>query len=96
MLPVVANDERTKFSIVAYSVVLLGVSLVPAIWLGPVYAVGSLLLGTLFALMAICGLSANVIGVGISALPFLADLPRPPLHRGGHGCRFDTLSGDLR
>ena len=59
MLPVVANDERTTRSIVAYSVVLLGVSLVPAIWLGPVYAVGSLLLGTLFALMAICGLSAT-------------------------------------
>ena len=59
MLPVVANDERVIVSIVAYSVVLLGVSLVPAIWLGPVYAAGSLLLGTVFTAMALRGLSAT-------------------------------------
>jgi heme o synthase len=59
MLPVVASDLRTTRSIVAYSIVLLGVSLVPAIWLGPFYAVGSILLGTVFALIAISGLFAT-------------------------------------
>jgi heme o synthase len=59
MLPVVADNERTARSIVAYSLVMVGVSLVPAIWLGPVYAVGSLLLGAVFVLLGVRGLSAT-------------------------------------
>lgn len=59
MLPVVANNQRTARSIVIYSVAMVGVSLVPAIWLGPVYAAGSLLLGALFLLMGLRGLSAT-------------------------------------
>jgi protoheme IX farnesyltransferase len=58
MLPVVASEERTTFSIVAYSIVLFAVSLLPALWLGPGYAAGSLLLGSLFVCLAIRGLTA--------------------------------------
>ena len=59
MLPVVANNQRTARSIVAYSWVMVGVSVVPAIWLGPIYAVGSLVLGAVFVLLALRGLSAT-------------------------------------
>ena len=59
MLPVVASDAGTRRSIVAYSLVLLVVSLVPALWFGPVYLVGALLLGGTILWMAWRGLSAE-------------------------------------
>ncbi len=59
MLPVVAGEEQTRRSIVVYSIVLLAVSLVPALWLGAVYAFGSVVLGGLLLWMAIRGLSAT-------------------------------------
>ena len=62
MLPVVASEADTRRSIVAYSLVMLLVSLVPAIWLGPVYLVGALLLGGAFVAMAIRGLTAEGLG----------------------------------
>jgi heme o synthase len=59
MLPVVVGDARTRRSIVAYSVVLLVVSVTPSLWLGPVYAVAALALGGTFLAMAVRGLSAD-------------------------------------
>lgn len=52
MLPVVATDADTRRSIVVYSVVLFVVSILPAIWFGPVYAVGATALGGAFLWMA--------------------------------------------
>ena len=59
MLPVVATDADTRRSIVGYSVVLLAVSLVPAIWFGPVYALGATVRGGTFLWMAWRGLTAE-------------------------------------
>src|ERR1700694_5605512 len=59
MLPVVATDADPRRSIVVYSVVLLVVSLVPGIWLGPVYSVGATALGGAFLWMAWRGVSAE-------------------------------------
>jgi len=59
MLPVVASDAATRRSIAVYSVVLLFVSFVPAIWFGPVYAVGAMVLGGAFLWMAWRGLTAQ-------------------------------------
>ena len=59
MLPVVASDSGTRRSIVAYSVVLLAVSLVPALWFGPVYLLGAFALGSAMVWMAWRGLSAD-------------------------------------
>jgi len=53
MLPVVAGDRTTRQAIVAYTVVLLAVSAVPSIWLGPVYGVAALALGGVMLWMAI-------------------------------------------
>jgi protoheme IX farnesyltransferase len=61
MLPVVASDRKTRRSIVAYSVVLFAVSLLPALWLGPWYASGATLLSGAFLWMAIRGLTAEGI-----------------------------------
>ena len=59
MLPVVASDADTRRSILAYLVVLLAVSLVPGIWLGPVYTGGAAALGAAFLWLALRGLSAT-------------------------------------
>jgi heme o synthase len=59
MLPVVATDLETRRSIAAYAVVLLAVSLVPGIWLGPWYTVGAALLSGAFLWMALRGLRAT-------------------------------------
>ena len=59
MLPVVATDLETRRSIVAYSVVLFAVSLLPAVWLGPWYAAGAALLSGAFLWMAVRGLRAE-------------------------------------
>jgi protoheme IX farnesyltransferase len=56
MLPVVAGPERTRRAIVAYTIVMLAVSFVPAVWLGPVYAVASIALGAGFL-----GLAVNTV-----------------------------------
>ncbi|GAC1483605.1 MAG: hypothetical protein PVSMB9_09400 [Candidatus Dormibacteria bacterium] len=45
MLPVVAGERKTRRAIVAYTVLLLVVSLTPSIWLGPLYGFGALFLG---------------------------------------------------
>lgn len=59
MLPVVASDQKTRCSIVAYSVILFAASLVPGLWLGPWYLVGAALLSSAFLWMAIRGLTAE-------------------------------------
>jgi protoheme IX farnesyltransferase len=53
MLPVVAGEPKTRRAIVIYSTILLGVSLIPALWLGPVYATAALVLGGALLFMAI-------------------------------------------
>jgi protoheme IX farnesyltransferase len=53
MLPVVAGEERTRRSILFYSIVLLAVSLAPIAWLGPVYAAGCTVLGAVFLALAV-------------------------------------------
>ena len=53
MLPVVAGQVRTRRSILFYSFVLLAVSLIPVAWLGPIYAAGSITLGSVFLAFAI-------------------------------------------
>jgi heme o synthase len=65
MLPVVAGEERTRRSILFYSFVLLAVSLVPVVWLGPIYAVACIVLGSVF--LAFAG-RASVRQDGASAL----------------------------
>ncbi|TMD15917.1 MAG: protoheme IX farnesyltransferase [Chloroflexi bacterium] len=53
MLPSVAGEERTRRAIAGYAAVLLGVSLLPALWLGQLFLYGSLALGTvMLALVA--------------------------------------------
>jgi protoheme IX farnesyltransferase len=58
MLPVVASDADTRRSILTYVLVLLAVSLVPGLWLGPVYTVGAVALGGAFVWLARRGVSA--------------------------------------
>jgi protoheme IX farnesyltransferase len=52
MLPAVAGERRTRLSILFYSVLMLGVSAVPIVWLGPIYAVACIALGTVFLWLA--------------------------------------------
>jgi heme o synthase len=52
MLPAVAGEQRTRRSILFYSVVLLVISLVPVVWLGPIYAVACVALGSVFLALA--------------------------------------------
>ena len=52
MLPVVAGERRTRLSILFYSVLMLGVSAIPIVWLGPIYAVACIALGAVFLWLA--------------------------------------------
>ena len=52
MLPVVAGERRTRLSILFYSLLMLGVSALPIVWLGPVYAVACIALGAVFLWLA--------------------------------------------
>jgi protoheme IX farnesyltransferase len=65
MLPVVASARHTRRSILAYTAVMLVASMVPVIWLGPMYAVASIVLGAAFL-----GLAVNAVRVedGSSAM----------------------------
>ncbi len=53
MLPVVVGEDRTRRSIVAYTVLLIAVSLLPVVVLGPVYAAGAVILGGMFLWLAL-------------------------------------------
>jgi protoheme IX farnesyltransferase len=59
MLPSVGTERGTRQSILFYSVVLVVVSLVPAIWFGSVYLAGALVLGAAFLMLAWQGLTAE-------------------------------------
>jgi len=52
MLPVVAGETSTRRSILFYSFVMLGVSALPIVWLGPIYAVACIALGAVFLWLA--------------------------------------------
>jgi heme o synthase len=53
MLPVVAGEARTRRSILFYTVLLFGISLLPVAWLGPIYAVACVALGGVFLALAL-------------------------------------------
>jgi protoheme IX farnesyltransferase len=52
MLPAVAGEKRTRRSILFYSILMLVVSTLPIVWLGPTYAVASIALGSVFLWLA--------------------------------------------
>jgi heme o synthase len=52
MLPVVVGERRTRRSILFYTVLLFAISLVPLVWLGPIYAVAAIVLGAAFLALA--------------------------------------------
>jgi protoheme IX farnesyltransferase len=53
MLPVVWGPHRTRRAILAYTAVMLAASLVPVIWLGPVYGILAAALGAVFLAFAL-------------------------------------------
>ena len=53
MLPVVAGEEHTRRSILFYTVLLFAISLVPVVWLGPIYAAAAIALGAVFLALAV-------------------------------------------
>jgi protoheme IX farnesyltransferase len=52
MLPVVAGEARTRRLILLYTILMLAISVLPAVWLGPVYAVACIALGAVFLWLA--------------------------------------------
>jgi protoheme IX farnesyltransferase len=52
MLPVVAGEGHTRRSILAYTIVMLGISALPVFWLGPIYGVACIVLGGIFLWLA--------------------------------------------
>jgi protoheme IX farnesyltransferase len=52
MLPVVVGGGRTRRAIVAYTIPMLAVSLLPWIWLGPIYGFGAIVFGSVFLALA--------------------------------------------
>ena len=53
MLPVLIGVRRSTARIIGYSLLLVPLTLLPGVWLGPVYTVVSLLLGVLLAVLAV-------------------------------------------
>ena len=53
MLPAVAGERYTRRSILFYTFLLVAISLVPVIWLGPIYAAVSIALGGVFLALAV-------------------------------------------
>jgi len=52
MLPVVVGGDRTRRAIVAYTIPMLGASLVPWVWLGPIYGFAAIAAGGVFLALA--------------------------------------------
>ena len=52
MLPVVVGADRTRRAIVTYTIPMLGASLLPWLWLGPIYGLAAVVLGTGFLALA--------------------------------------------
>ena len=52
MLPVVAGQGHTRQSILAYSILMLAISALPVVWLGPIYGVACVCLGAVFLWLA--------------------------------------------
>ncbi len=53
MLPVVRGDRETARQIVLYSVAMVAFTVVVGLWLGPLYTVAALVLGTVFVALAV-------------------------------------------
>ena len=52
MLPVVAGETHTRRSIFFYSILMLAISAVPVVWLGPIYGGACIALGSVFLWLA--------------------------------------------
>ncbi len=61
MLPAVASERTTLRAILAYSVVLVAVSLVPSLSLGVLYAVPVIALDSYFLFLAVCALQRRSV-----------------------------------
>jgi heme o synthase len=76
MLPVVAGPKQTRRAIVAYTAVMLGVSLTPVLWLGPLYGFATVVLGGGFLGLAIRALrredGASALALFHYSLAYLA------------------------
>jgi protoheme IX farnesyltransferase len=53
MLPAVVGEARTRRSILFYTVLLCAISLIPLVWLGPIYTVAAIALGGIFLALAV-------------------------------------------
>lgn len=53
MLPVLIGARRSAARIIAYSLLLVPLTVLPGVWLGPAYVVASLVLGCLLVLLAV-------------------------------------------
>jgi len=53
MLPTVVGEAQTRRSILFYTVLLFAISLVPLVWLGPIYAAAAIGLGGIFLALAV-------------------------------------------
>jgi protoheme IX farnesyltransferase len=53
MLPVVRGDRETARQIVLYSLAMVGFTIVVGLWLGPLYTVAAVVLGTVFIALAV-------------------------------------------
>jgi heme o synthase len=53
MLPAVAGERHTRRSILFYTFLLFAISLVPVVWLGPIYAAACIALGGIFLALAV-------------------------------------------
>jgi heme o synthase len=76
MLPVVAGPKRTRRAIVVYTAIMLGVSLIPVLWLGLVYGIATVVLGGGFLGLAIRALhredGASALALFHYSLAYLA------------------------
>jgi protoheme IX farnesyltransferase len=52
MLPVVVGGTRTRRAIVAYTIPMIVMSLVPSLWLGPIYGIAAIVLDAEFLVLA--------------------------------------------
>jgi protoheme IX farnesyltransferase len=52
MLPVVVGADRTRRAIVTYTFLMVAVSMVPWVWLGPSYGLAAIALGSVFLVLA--------------------------------------------
>ncbi len=97
MLPVVRGERETARSIVLYSVVLVGVTLLPVLGrtLGPVYLVSAAVLGRGVRRAGTCAAAPDDASAGAPSLQLLPRVPCAPVRRHGRrpGARLRNGAG---